>query len=216
MPNDTGSPATDPQGPNLGDIAAQRPGPATRGYVKNLLLDEIGNPEMPDMIRFPFRPNQIRIDSSVNDDTMDVIGMSHQYDTYVNTSNAQVNFEIYLNALMMLKEDAGGRETVGGRSAYQKMSDEIQLYRKFLQATLYPGTNPAGIIGAQQPPLILCLPGVLTIRAKLKQLGELVTDCDVNGQIKEMRMTVTFREAPMSRVSMEDVMTNGMFRTWGY
>jgi hypothetical protein len=215
MPQQSGSPAVDPQGPNIADIAAQRPNSAARGYVKNLLIEDVGNPEMPSLITFPFRPSSIRIDTSVNDESMDVIGMSHQYETYVNTTNAQVSFELYLNALMMLKESGPEVETPGGQSIYQKMSDEIQLYRKFLQATLYPGVNPAGVIGAQQAPLILCLPGVLTIRCKLKQLGELISDCDVRGQIKEMRMALAFREAPMARISMEDVMTNGMFRTWG-
>lgn len=209
-----GSPAVNSD-PNLGASAAQRPNTAARGYVKNLLLEETGNPDYPDMITFPFRPNPVTVETSVNDETMDVMGMSHAYDVYTNTANATVSFEIYQNALMMIKETTSEGFKEGGKSLLNQMSAEIEKQRRFLQALLYPGYTAAGVIGAQQPACILCLPGIVTFRCKLKSLGEVHERVDINGNIVELRMSVMFKEAPMARVSMEDVLMNGMFRTWG-
>lgn len=209
-----GSPATTSD-PNLGAIAAQRPDTAARGYVKNLLLEETGNPDYPDMITFPFRPTVVNIDTSVNDETMEVIGMSNEYESYTNTSNPTVTFELYYNALMMIKETTSEGFKEGGKSLLNQMSEEIEKQRRWLQSLLYPGYTAAGVIGGQQPPCILCLPGIVTIRAKLKTLGEVIERCDISGNIVELRLPVTFREAPMARITMEDVLMNGLFRTWG-
>lgn len=214
MEDQSGSPSVE-SSPNIGSIAGQRPSAAVRGYVKNLLLEETGNPDFPDLITFPFRPTPINIDTSANTDTLDVIGMSHAYESYVNTANATVNFEIYYNALMMIKEEAFENTSEGGKSILNKKSEEIELQRRFLQALLYPGKSTEGVIGAQLPPCIVCLPGIVTIRAKLSSLGEVHERVDINGNIVELRLAVSFKEAPMARISMEDVLTNGMFRTWG-
>jgi len=190
---------------------ARRPTGSARGYLKNLFLEELGNPELPDMIEFPFRPNVLRLDAGVNDETMNVLGMSHQYDVYSNTNNATISFDIYMNALMMVKEGMAG----GQSPSIQEMSSKIQDYRRFIEALLYPPFNPSGVIGAQQTPCILCLPGFCTLRVKLKSLGEVLTDCGAEGDPKEFSFTVSFREAPLARISMEEVMLSGMFRTWG-
>jgi len=192
-------------------IGGQRPVGAVRGYCHNLLLDETGNPDMPSMIVFPFRPTLVTTDTSVSDDSMDVMGMSHQYKTYKNTTNTRVAFDLYMNALMMMKEGEGGT----GNDILEQIKSEMQKYRRFLQALLYPGYAASGIITAQQPPCILVLPGICTLRMKLKQLGEMFEAVFVDGEPKELRMRVAFEEAPMARVSMEEVMMNGMFRTWG-
>lgn len=214
MPDPSGSPSTTSD-PNLGASAAQRPNTAARGYVKNLLLEENGNPDFPDMITFPFRPTVVNVNASVNDESMDVLGMSHSYESYTNTTNAEVGFELYYNALMMIKETTAEGFKEGGKSILNQMSGEIEKQRRWLQSLLYPGFTPAGVIGSQQPPCILCLPGIVTIRAKLKSLGEVHERVDIDGNIVELRLPVSFREAPMARITMEDVLMNGMFRTWG-
>jgi len=214
MPNPGSAPSTTSD-PNLGASAGQRPDTAARGYCKNLLLEETGNPDFPDMITFPFRPHPIHIETSVNDEEMTVLGQSHSYEVYTNTSNSSVRFDLYYNALMLIKETTSEGFKEGGKSLLNQMSAEIEQQRRWLQSLLYPGYVSPGVIGAQQPPVILCLPGVLTIRAKLKSLGEVIEDCDIEGNITALRLPVTFREAPMARVSMEDVLMNGMFRTWG-
>jgi len=209
-----GDPAITPE-TNLGASASQRPSKVVRGYVKNLFLEENGNPDYPDMITFPFRPPQINVDTSVNDETMDVMGMSHAYESYKNTTNATISFELYYNALMMIKEMSKPKESEGQKSQLNMMSEEIEKQRRFLQSLLYPGYSQSGVITAQQPPCILCLPGIVTVRAKLKSLGEIHEQSDIDGNIVALRLPVTFREAPMGRITMEDVLMNGMFRTWG-
>ncbi len=215
MPNTTGSPTVEST-PNLGAIGARRPGIAARGHVKNLLLEETGNPDFPHIINFPFRPTEVSVDGSVNNDSMDPMGMSHRYETYVNTDNAQVTFELFMNALMMIKETTSEGLSEGHKSHLNYASAQIQKYRRFLEALLYPGYVSPGTIHAQQPPCILCLPGIVTMRCKLNSLREVFKQCDIDGNPIELRMACSFREAPMGRISMEDVLTVGMFRTWGY
>lgn len=198
--------------PTMTSVVTHRPPMAARGFVKNLLLEETGNPDYPDMITFPFRPTSFNVDTSVNDDTIDVMGMSHSYESYVNTVNATVSFEIYYNALMMIKDRTFKNP---GKSLIKQMSEEIEQQRRYLQALMYPGYTSPGVIEAQQPPCILCLPGVVTIRAKLKSMGEVHQTSGPTGDPIELRLNVTFKEAPMARVTMEDVLMNGMFRTWG-
>ncbi len=214
MSDQSGSPAVT-SSPNIGASAAQRPNTAARGYVKNLLLEETGNPDFPDLITFPFRPTVVNVSTTVNDDSMDVMGMSHSYESYTNTSNAEVSFELYYNALMMIKEMSIEGYGEGGKSILNQMSGDIEGQRRWLQSLLYPAAVSPGVVGSQQPPCILCLPGIVTIRAKLKSLGEVHERVDIEGNITELRLPVTFREAPMARVTMEDVLMNGMFRTWG-
>ena len=214
-PTQSGSPAVTSD-PNLGASAGERPAEGARGYVKNLLLEETGNPDNPDMISFPFRPTTVSINTSVNDDTMDVMGMSHQYESYVNTSNVIVSFELYMNALMMIKEGMTNEYAKeGGKDDLVAAANQIEKVRRFLQSLEYPGYESEGIIGGQQPPVILCLPGVCCIRAKLKQLAEIHERCDIDGYIVELRLQCVFREQPMSRITMEDVLSNGLYRTWG-
>jgi len=208
------APSTDPT-PNLGAMAGQRPDTAARGYCKNLLLEETGNPDYPDLITFPFRPAMVKIDNSVNDDDMAVLGQSHSYEVYQNTANASVSFDLYYNALMAIKETTAEGFKEGGKSLLNQMSAEIEQHRRWLQSLFYPGYNAPGVIGNQQAPVILCLPGICTIRAKLKRMGEVIEDCDIEGNITALRLSVQFSEAPMARVTMEDVLMNGMFRTWG-
>lgn len=214
-PQQSGSPAVTSE-PNLGASAGERPAEGARGWVKNLLLEETGNPDNPDMIGFPFRPTTVSVNTAVNDESMDVIGMSHQYDTYVNTSNVIVTFEIYMNALMMIKEGmAEGYNKEGGKTDLVAASNEIEKVRRFLQSICYPGLTSAAIIGSQQPPVILCIPGICCIRTKLKQLEELHERCDIDGYPVELRLRCVFKENPMSRITMEDVASNGLYRTWG-
>ena len=214
-PTQSGSPAVTSD-PNLGASAAERPAEGARGYVKNLLLEETGNPDNPDMIEFPFRPTTVSVNTSVNDETMDVMGMSHQYKSYVNTSNVVVTFEIYMNALMMVKEGMGTDYSAEGKKEdLVGASVRIEKVRKFLQSIQYPGLTTEGVIGGQQPPVILCIPGVCCIRAKLKQLAEIHERCDIDGYPIELRLQCVFEEAPMARITMEDVASNGLYRTWG-
>ena len=41
------------------------------------------------------------------------------------------------------------------------------------------------------------------------------SEVDLIGNITEMRMKCSFEEAPLSRVTMQDVLDRGSNRTWG-
>lgn len=212
MPGPKSPPSTKP---NLVSMAGQRPDTAARGYCKNMLLEETGNPDFPDMITFPFRPAMVKLNNSVNDEEMTVMGQSHSYEVYTNTANVTVGFDLYYNALMQIKDTTSEGFKEGGKSLLNQMSQEIEKQRRWLESLFYPGYTSPGVVGGAQAPVILCLPGICTIRAKLKNMGEVIEDCDIEGNITALRLSVDFKEAPMGRVTMQDVLTNGMFRTWG-
>lgn len=216
IPARSESPAVKPSDPNLGALASVRPAEGTRGWVKNLLLAELGDKRFPDTIGFLFRPTPVNVNFSVNDEEMNVIGMSHKYASYVNTNNVVVQFELYMNTFMIIKENMiDGNRREGGKGDISAAAGEIERVRIFLQSLCYPGLIDNGMIGGEQPPVILCMPGICTIRAKLKQLGEIHQRNDIDGFPIEMRVQCVFHEAPMGRITMQDVLSNGLRRTWG-
>lgn len=193
---------TDPKTPNVVSPLAG----GGKGYIHNPLLE--GNEwNIDDTLAFVFRPAEVDIGIAVNDEEMTVVGQSHSYESYTNTRNVTVNFELYYHALMMGKE-SNGKSVV-------EMQMEIERHRAFLQALEYPGYTEEGVVGTVQPACLLCLPGLVTMRAKLKRIDEQHRDCDEEGGIIEVRVPVTFHEAPLGRITMEDVLLNGPFRTWG-
>lgn len=220
-------PGIDAVTPNLGSMASQRPKGAARGYVKNLLLDDDNESVFPSTTEFWFRPSQARESVRASREQMSVIGMSHQYKPYSYTENMTISFQLYCNALMIAKEigkeralqndEQGNRIAMaeGGRSDTQIISMMLEDQRRFLEALNYPGWTPAGTIGSELPKCILCLPGVVTMRCELNSLDILFKDEFVEGGIKEIVYDTVWEEKPMSRISMQDVLALGSFRTWG-
>jgi hypothetical protein len=103
----------------------------------------------------------------------------------------------------------------GGANDMGTIADMMEEDRRFLEALGYPGAGPSGAIEAAAPAAILCLPGLLTLRVRLVSLAFTFEDCDSAGRLREWRAQASFEEAPMGRITMQDHLTNGMFRTWG-
>ena len=87
--------------------------------------------------------------------------------------------------------------------------------RRFLESLLYPPEPVPGVSGSSPPTCTLVLPGVCSLRCRLQSLDIQFIDVDVEGYLKELQARVTFDEAPMARITMEDVRANGSFRDWG-
>lgn len=179
---------------------------AQRGYIKNLWLEPSMENTISDVMEFMFKPQPVREIISANVSEMAVMGMSHQYESYQNTTSPEISLEAYFNAMMWSK-DTGIYGQIGPFL--------IEESRRFLESLLYPGQTPAGVIGSSQPPCILCLPGICTLRVRLRNLNIEFTRLNQQGELVEMKCSLTFKEAAMGRVTMQDVRTNGMFRSWG-
>jgi hypothetical protein len=91
----------------------------------------------------------------------------------------------------------------------------IQNGRTFLHALHYPAEGPSGVIGSRTPVVILCLPGVCTLRGQVTGVDLTISDVFIDGSPKELTAAITFEELPMGRVTMEDVLSTGMVRTYG-
>jgi hypothetical protein len=229
MSDGTLKPASKPKGENFGTLAARAPNGDMKGWVRNLVLFDGNRPDFEDTIWFWFRPSPVRQQMAAVYNKLPVVGMSSQYQSFSHTDNTGFSFEIYWNSLMMLNDrsrvinevtDVSENErrkgiAEGSVKQLAVLSEEIQRQRKFLEALLIPYETPIGAIGASPAPAILAMPGICTLRVRLLNLSASFQDFDVNGNIKELVMNVTWEEAPMGRVTMRDHLSTGHFRTWG-
>lgn len=212
---------------DLGSITAAGPVGDTKGWVQNLALDaELASDlDIPHPFRFWFRPEPIRENYSVNYNKMSPMGMSHGYHNYENTSNVPVEFELYVNRLMLRKEgltrpvsnpEQSGQNSINQKSERSKaMSKEIEDGRRYLTALTVPPETPAGVIGGAPPACLVVIPGILSLRMRLINLSITFKEVDIRGNITAMSMKCSFEEAPLSRVTMQDVLTRGSQRSWG-
>lgn len=204
---------------NISAIAGRRVAEGVKGWIRNEVLYTGDNEGYLDTMLLQFRPESVREAINVRYQDQGVIGMSHQYQTYAHTESVQFPLRVYENALMMLKEvKAGGslRGTPeGSADEMQYYSDVLEEDRRFLEALTVPPLGVNGVIGAEPPACVVCIPGIMTIRARVQSVNFLFSQCDVNGRLREWSADVVFREAPLGRITMQDVLANGMVRTWG-
>lgn len=211
-----GAPSEKPNGRNLGILAGASPKyNYVKGWIRNLALYE-GGTDFIDTLNLMFRPAQVGEQGAASYEKMRVMGMSHQYQSYSHTENAIYSFQIYENALMILKTlsspERGSRE--GSASSLKAIADILERDRRFIQALTLPYESPFAGISTSPAPLIVSIPGIITMRCKLVNYNFDYRKCDIDGNLKEWSCQVTFEEAPMSRITMLDQMTVGSFREW--
>jgi len=210
----------------LGSIAGAGLIGDTKGWVMNLELDDGYATDLgvPHPFQFWFRPEPVREAISVNYNKMSVLGMSHEYQAYANTTSIPIEFELYVNRLMLLKDGVVGdnkppqqgettQDATGERLA--ALSRDIENGRRYLEALTVPPQMPIGVVGGAPPVCLLVLPGILELRVRLTGLQITFSEVDLIGNITEMRARCTFEEAPLGRFTMQDVLERGTFRTWG-
>ncbi len=195
---------------SLASMAGRNVSKGTKGWIRNMALYNGVSTEYDDTLELMFRPSQIKEALSVRYQDQGVIGMSHQYQTYAFTDSPTITFEIFENALMYLK--AG---EIWGTESAKPIAEKMEKDRRFLQALTVPPWGIDGIIGTEPPACILCVPGICTLRVRVQSINTTYTKCDIDGNIQEFRAAIVFKEAPMGRYAMQDVLKNGMFRTWG-
>jgi len=214
--------------PNLRDVfgrAVTKGTQGVKGYVQNTLLYNDENPVAPDTLELWFRPTMINEQVSAEYDTSTPIGMSHSYRTFRSTTSFVYRFEIYWNALMMLKEIGRGREDVpptAGNGTKEGSADDMELIgrmieedRRWLEALTLPAQSNEGLVGSAPPICILVIPGIVTMRCMLLNISFDFEQSDIRGNHKILRALTTWEEAPLSRITMQDQVTNGSFRNWG-
>jgi len=209
------APNDKPTTPNLGSLAGQGVSVDAKGYVQNLQLADSDPNGYGDILEFFFRPGPVSQRSRANYEKMRALGMSHSYQSYSGTENNEVSFEVYFHRLMMVKEltrgEARGAKE-GSEGELEAVSGMIEESRRWLESLLLPPALDDGRIAEAPPACILCLPNVVTMRCRLMSLDWTFSQVDVYGRIVELRGAVTFEEAPISRVSMQDALEVGMFR----
>lgn len=211
---------------NIGAIAARRPSEGARGWIRN--LDISPNSEFDDTLRLWFRPTTIQEALSVNYSDQGVIGMSAPYQNYEYTEGAIFTFDVFVNALMIIKEISADRNRTdrdyssgeffaeGGVHDLKTTAYMMEQDRRFLQALTVPRAGLENTTGGVAPPAcILCVPNVCCLRVRVQSVNFQHNLFDVEGRITQWTASVEFKEAPLGRFTMEDVLENGANRTWG-
>lgn len=189
----------------------------TKGYCINEVLPE---GHWAKLLQFLFRPEAVTTEIvPVYNDTVP-IGASAPYPTYSHTEAQTIAFDLYWNSLMGMKEkgrfEAGSEKSTkaeGGKKQLEKWGDKFEGARRFLEALTVPPEAVAGAIGGTPPSTaLLVLPGVCSLRVRLTGLRFEFIDHDQNGNIRELRAAVSWREAPRTRFTMEEVLDGGSFR----
>jgi hypothetical protein len=187
--------------------------PDTRGSIKNLAISEDGDQAVglsSNVLDFFFRP-AIREQLGVLYGDMGVQGMSHSYKPFERTENLQIPLTLYWNAVMMRKE-LGKQSQDASRI---QIADMIDAARNFIHALHYPAMEISGMTQGANPLCILSLPGVMVLRCRVISMSGEISRCDWYGRIMNYSVDVVFEEAAGGRVTMQDVLQNGTYRTWG-
>lgn len=187
-----------------------------KGYVYNTVLAADNNTTpIPATMAFRFRPTTINETISAEFDEQAAIGMSHPYQTFRSTTAVSYQFEIYWNALMILKEI--GKERIENHP--ERRGDELAVIgymieeeRRWLEALTLPPLMNDGLVGASPPLCLLVIPGIVTTQCRLRNISFVFESCDLRGNIKELRAMTVWVEALNNRTTMQDQLLNGSFR----
>jgi len=235
-----------PQGPvGFSDIFRRSVTPGTKGYVRNLVTFGDDESLLPYEVTFAFRPTPINEKIEPRYTKAQVAGNSSDFSTYANTASMAWRFEIYQNAMMMLREigarrnqsdavDVAARNSAkgffnqesrtpplargvpeGAANDLNVISDMMEQDRRFFQSLCYPAKWGNSGLSESPPAVILCLPKIVTARCRLIEWDCSYEDTDINGNLRAWRAKVGFEEVPTGRITMEDVLENGCFRMWG-
>jgi hypothetical protein len=204
-----------------------------KGWIKNLVADGSDDAELRALSthEFFFRPQPINEQLDVQYSKVTPLGMSHSYHIYTSTGNVSWSFELFQNALMILREigadknrstaltkpakdrppaiERGWKE--GGKSDMATISVMMEDSRRFLHALAYPPRVLDGV--AEAPPeCVLCIPGVMTAVCHMMSCAATYEQFDIEGNLRQWRAQVVFEESPRGRLNMDDVLLRGTQR----
>jgi hypothetical protein len=156
-----------------------------KGWIVNLFTDE--------QYTFQFDPEEVNIAGGASYANHNILGHSHQRDQYNYTKSILVNFILRANELLRQKDVSSQKN--------------INDYHNFLWSLIYPQ------IEGPPPIILLVMPGILRMRAKLTDIGEDVKRWAADGsKMMAFDMNVKFREEASARITSDEVRTRGLFR----
>lgn len=226
------------------DVFGRALDPGVKGYVRNLVTYGDEDSKLPYEATFAFRPALIteRVEPRYN--KVAPLGNSSDFTTYSSTGSMVWRFEVFQNAIMMLREMGAKRNqsdavevaarnagngfwnqesrtppqargvSEGSANDLKVISDMMQADRRFLMAFCYPAKWGTSSLAEAPPAALLVLPGLLTARCRLIEWNASYEQFDIAGNLRQWRVQVAFEEAPIGRITMEDVLEVGTFREW--
>jgi hypothetical protein len=177
-----------------------QPTQIVRGYIVNLALDANDDGRV---LAFPFRPQPLEQSGSVNYQDVAPIGGSCEYQIFGNSNNDELPVEVYWNALMMNTARNEQKTTA-------ELSAEINVGKRFIEALKVPYEITESMSSGSAPSCLLVIPGWCRCRARLRSYKFVAEECDINGNIIELRANLNFKIAPSQRATCKTVMQTGI------
>jgi len=183
-----------------------QPSQMVRGYIVNLAMDAScdgwsGKPNR--VLTFPFRPQPLEQSGGANYSDIAPVGGSCEYQIFSNKTNDELPIEIYWNALMMntLRNEA---------KSLVDLATEIHTAKIFIEALTVPYEITESMSSGSAPACLLVIPGWCRCRARLRTYKFTGEECDLAGNVIELRANLTFKTAPEKRTTMEAVAKTGI------
>lgn len=228
----------------LTDVFGRALAPGVKGFVRNLVTYGAEDSTLPYEATFAFRPHTITERVEARYTRQAPLGNSSDFTTYSSTGSMVWRFEVFQNAMMMLREMGAQRNQsdavdVAARNAgrgffnqeartppqargvkegsandMRVISDMMQADRRFLMAFNYPAKWGSSSLAEAPPAALVVIPGAFTARCRMTEWNAIYEQFDIAGNLRQWRVQVTFEEAPLGRITMEDVLDVGTFREW--
>jgi hypothetical protein len=147
-------------------------------------------------IEAQFNPTEFERSLQVNYGRQTVPGLSHQPLQYINTGNQQIPLELYFDITEGLD-----------------VATTQEASRDFLEALCYPRQAPGSIKSAAPPRALIVWPNVLSLECVVTALTFKYLRFNLAGQCVQWTAKLTLEEILDRRITSEDVLTKGAFRT---
>jgi hypothetical protein len=177
-----------------------QPSQMVRGYIVNLALDANDDTRV---LSLPFRPQPLEQSGGANYSDVAPVGGSCEYQIFANRTNDEVPVEIYWNALMMNTMRAEAKSLA-------ELSAEINTAKRFIEALTVPYEITESMSSGSAPACLLVIPGWCRCRARLRTYKFTGEECDMLGNVIELRASLAFKIAPTTRATMKAVMQTGI------
>jgi hypothetical protein len=151
-------------------------------------------------------------------------GLSFERTHYTGTANQMFKFDLLLDYMVELYHLASAGPTGTPSDPRQQSTpgtfpdsyvDKVGDAYKFLQSLLYPKEGADGPSQLQPPEVLLFWPNAISLHCVLWDFSAKWQKMLPTGHLASVMVSLTFKEVPKRRISMEDIRYKGTMRSEG-
>lgn len=151
-----------------------------------------------DFLEAQFNPAEFEEVLGTNWAKQTIPGLSHQVKQFIHTEDVKFDLELFYHA-----------KTDGGQIAALK---DLHKARLFLYSACHP-RRANSIAGGGSPRIVFCWPNMISLQCVLTNLRLNYVDFNIQGTPTALRAKVSMEEIRDAHVTMEDILTQGTWRS---